>query len=260
MFELHHWYGTRKVMELLTEIQTVHGDAGGSTSSSRGGPGAILASSIHFATPEMSDEESDEDFVSNMDDSSEGSDSSYFVPESQMRRGFLLPAPALIPELSSVGSHFHTLHLDDIEGEPREGFGGGGEDYDIDGGAEFRVRHRFSTREAVHMGVNNYNIRRASEYRMVDSDPYKYVCRCKQYNAGYPWSLHNIMGIAYKQGGVDVWGTARLFATINVLRSHAARWQTDMQLHLADNKGQSFRAHSGPAIRSSTELLLYVVL
>ncbi|MED6123812.1 hypothetical protein PIB30_052962 [Stylosanthes scabra] len=171
MFELHRRYGTREVMELLTEMQTVHGDGQGFASSSRGGPGAILASPIHLATPEVSDEDSDEDFVDNMDYSSESSDGSEFVSESQTRRGFLLPAPAPIPDLSSVGSHFHTLHLDDMEEEPREGFGGGGKDYDVDGGREFRVGHRFSIREAVHMGVKNYNIKRASEYRVVESDP-----------------------------------------------------------------------------------------
>ncbi|MED6123128.1 hypothetical protein PIB30_046387 [Stylosanthes scabra] len=262
MFELHRRYGTREVMELLTEMQTVHGDAGGSTSSSQGGPVAIPTSPIHFVTPEVSDEESDEDFVGNMDDSSESSDGSDFVPKSQMRRGFLLPAPAPIPDLSSVGSHFHMLHLDDMEEESMEGFGGGGEDYDIDGEVEFRVGHRFNTQEAVHRGVKNYNIMRACEYRVVKSDPYKYVCRCKQYDAGCTWSLRldNIVGIAYKQGGAEVWGTTRLFGTVNVLRSRAARWQTDMQLHLADNKGQSFRAHSSLAICPSTELLLCAVL
>ncbi|MED6142661.1 hypothetical protein PIB30_115996, partial [Stylosanthes scabra] len=56
--------------------------------------------------------------------------------------------------------------------QPREGFGGGGEDYDVDGGQEFRVGHRFCTREAVQMAVKNYNIRRASEYKVVESDPY----------------------------------------------------------------------------------------
>ncbi|MED6174634.1 hypothetical protein PIB30_070912 [Stylosanthes scabra] len=107
--------------------------------------------------------DSDEDFVGSMDDSSKSSDVLEFVPESQMMRGFFLPAPASIPDLSSVCSHFHTLHLYDMEEELRERFGDGGEDYDVDGGPEFRVGHRFSTREVVHMGVKNYNIRRASE-------------------------------------------------------------------------------------------------
>ncbi|MED6112353.1 hypothetical protein PIB30_060918 [Stylosanthes scabra] len=46
MFELHRWYGSRDVIELLIEMQTVNVDAGGSTSSSRGGPGAIIAAPI----------------------------------------------------------------------------------------------------------------------------------------------------------------------------------------------------------------------
>ncbi|MED6187519.1 hypothetical protein PIB30_077207, partial [Stylosanthes scabra] len=71
LFELHRRYGIREVMELLTEMQTMRGDDGGSASSSQGSPGAVLASPIHFATSEVSDEEFDEDFVGNVDDSSE---------------------------------------------------------------------------------------------------------------------------------------------------------------------------------------------
>ncbi|MED6203810.1 hypothetical protein PIB30_003101 [Stylosanthes scabra] len=70
-----------------------------------------------------------------------------------------------------------------------EGFGGGGDYYDVDRGEEFRVGHRFSKREAVHLGVKNYNIRRASKYRVVESDPYKYVCRCKRGEGGCPWYI-----------------------------------------------------------------------
>ncbi|MED6112494.1 hypothetical protein PIB30_062219 [Stylosanthes scabra] len=222
MFELHCRYGSRDVMELLTEMQTVNVDAGGSTSSFRGGPGAIIAVPIQFANPEVGDDDSDEDFVANTDESSESSDGSEFVPESQARHGFFLPAPSPIPDLSSVGSHFHTLNLDDMVEEQREGFGGGGEDYDLDEASEFWVGHRFST---VPM-----------------------VTACSPVNES--WIL----------GGAEVWGTARLFGTVNVLRSRSVRRQTDLQLHPADNKGQSFRAHSGLAIRPSTELLFHAVL
>ncbi|MED6138442.1 hypothetical protein PIB30_074259 [Stylosanthes scabra] len=95
MFELHRRYGSREVMELLTETETVNVDAAGPSSSSR-----------------------------------------EFVPESQARQGFLLPAPSPIPDLSSVDSHFYTLNLDDMTEVQREGFGGGGEDYDLDGGSK----------------------------------------------------------------------------------------------------------------------------
>ncbi|MED6193769.1 hypothetical protein PIB30_022690 [Stylosanthes scabra] len=235
-------------MELLTEMETVNVDAAGPSSSSRGGPGAMIAAPIQIATSEGGDDDSDEDFVGNMDESSESSDGSEFVPESQARQGFLLPAPSPIPDLSSVGSHFLTLNLDDMTEVQREGFGGGGEDYDLDGGSEFQIGHRFSTREAVHMAVKNYNIRRASEYRVVESDPVPMVAACGPANES--WIL----------GGAEVWWTARLFGTVNVLRSRSVRRQTDLQLHLADNKGQSFRAHSGVAICPSTELLLHAVV
>ncbi|MED6184401.1 hypothetical protein PIB30_047148 [Stylosanthes scabra] len=99
--------------------------------------------------------DSDEDFFGDTEESSESSDGTEFVPESQCKRDFLLPAPAPIPDLSSVSSHFQTLYLDDMGEQPREGFGGGGEDYDVDGGQEFRVGHRFCTKEAVQMAVKN---------------------------------------------------------------------------------------------------------
>ncbi|MED6139913.1 hypothetical protein PIB30_088391 [Stylosanthes scabra] len=95
MFELHRRYGSR---------EQVH--------QAQGGHDAIIAAPIRIATPEGGDDDSDEDFVSNTDESSESSDGSEFVPESQARQGFLLPAPSPIPDLSSVGSHFHTLNLE----------------------------------------------------------------------------------------------------------------------------------------------------
>ncbi|MED6148468.1 hypothetical protein PIB30_053453 [Stylosanthes scabra] len=52
MFELHRRYGSREVMELLTEMETVNVDAAGPLSSSRGGPGAIIAAPIRIATSE----------------------------------------------------------------------------------------------------------------------------------------------------------------------------------------------------------------
>ncbi|MED6155341.1 hypothetical protein PIB30_004357 [Stylosanthes scabra] len=174
LFDLHRRYGTRKAMELLTEMQSMTEVVGGSSSSN----GVIPCSPIHCPAPKVpilmdgnSGEDSEEEFVPDIEESSESSVGSEFVPESQSRRGFLLLALAPILDLSSVNSHFHTLHLEDMDEEPIEGFGGGGDYYDVDGGEEFRVGHRFSKREVVHLGVKNYNIRRASEYRVVESDP-----------------------------------------------------------------------------------------
>ncbi|MED6147224.1 hypothetical protein PIB30_042101 [Stylosanthes scabra] len=135
LFDLHRRYGTREVMELLTEMQSMPEVVGGSSSSNC----VIPCSPIHCPALEVpmlmdgnSGEDSDEEFVPDIEEIRESSDSSEFVPESQSRRGFLLPAPAPIPNLSSVNSHFHTLHLEDMDEEPMEGFGGGGDYYDVE--------------------------------------------------------------------------------------------------------------------------------
>ncbi|MED6206489.1 hypothetical protein PIB30_027287, partial [Stylosanthes scabra] len=47
-------YGTREVMELLTVIQTMHGDVGGPLCSTGGAVDVIPCSSIHFVAPEVS--------------------------------------------------------------------------------------------------------------------------------------------------------------------------------------------------------------
>ncbi|MED6206934.1 hypothetical protein PIB30_031276 [Stylosanthes scabra] len=92
-------YGPREVMELLTEMQTVDGDVGGPSSSTGGEAGVIPCSPIHFTAPdasmqlELNSEGLDEDFVWNGYDSSESSDGSEFVLESQCRRDYLLQAP-----------------------------------------------------------------------------------------------------------------------------------------------------------------------
>ncbi|MED6126320.1 hypothetical protein PIB30_077345 [Stylosanthes scabra] len=116
-FGLQRRYGPREVMELLTKMQTVDANVGGPSSSVRGPADVIPCSLIHFAAPGAamqlelnSDEGSDEDFVSDTDDSSESSDDTEFVPESQCRKDFLLPELVPILDLSSVSSHFHTLH------------------------------------------------------------------------------------------------------------------------------------------------------
>ncbi|MED6122817.1 hypothetical protein PIB30_043497 [Stylosanthes scabra] len=56
--------------------------------------------------------------------------------------------------------------------KPREKFvgssddiGGEGDNYDLDGGVELRVEYMFCSRDAVHIGVKNYGIRRAADYK-----------------------------------------------------------------------------------------------
>ncbi|MED6140829.1 hypothetical protein PIB30_097171 [Stylosanthes scabra] len=147
MFELHRLYGSREVMELLTEMEIVNVDAVGPSSSSRGGPGAIIAAPIRIAT-------------------SEGVRGVMTILTKTLSATRMSQAKALMAQ--NLSRNLRRGRMTEVQ---REGFGGGGEDYDLDGGSEFQIRHRFSTREAVHMAVKNYNIRRASEYRVVESDP-----------------------------------------------------------------------------------------
>ncbi|MED6199572.1 hypothetical protein PIB30_077187 [Stylosanthes scabra] len=133
MFELHRRYGPRQVMELLFETRDmVHSEAG--PSSAQAAPaGPIAAAPIWIATPDVSvdidsstEEGSDGDYQEETDESSDSFDEADIVCETQVGRRFLLPAPAAIPDLASVSSHFHTLNLDAMEEKPREGHGGGG--------------------------------------------------------------------------------------------------------------------------------------
>ncbi|MED6205441.1 hypothetical protein PIB30_017666 [Stylosanthes scabra] len=154
MFDLHRQYDPRQVMELLFETRDVIRSEAGPSGTWAGPMGAIVVPPLRIATPDVFDEAD-------------------FVDETQVGRRFLLPAPAAIPDLASVSSHFHTLNLDAMQEEPREVHGGGGNDYlNLDGGEEFRIGHRFSCRGVVHMAVKNYNIRRALEYRVRESDQY----------------------------------------------------------------------------------------
>ncbi|MED6195097.1 hypothetical protein PIB30_034837 [Stylosanthes scabra] len=177
MFELHQRYDPRQVMELLVETRdAIHSEACQ--------VGAIAPPLQRIATPDVSmdmdsgsDDGSDGDYLGESEESTDSFDEAEYVEESQVGRMFLLPAPAAIPDLASVSSHFHMLNLDAMQEEPREAHGGGGNDYlNLDDGEEFRVGHRFSCREAVHMAVKNYNIQRAAEYRVKEFDQNKYVC------------------------------------------------------------------------------------
>ncbi|MED6164152.1 hypothetical protein PIB30_086928, partial [Stylosanthes scabra] len=201
MFELHRRYDPRRVMKFLFETRDMVRCEAGPSSAQAAPVGPIAAAPLRIATPDVSvdidsssEEGADGDYQGETDESSDSFDEADFVDETQVGRSFLLPASAAILDLASVSTHFHTLNLDAMEEEPREGHGGGGDDYaNLVGGEEFRVGHRFSCREAVQMAVKNYNIRRAAEYRVLESDQYKYVCRCKQHEAGCLWRVRVAM-------------------------------------------------------------------
>ncbi|MED6170579.1 hypothetical protein PIB30_032382 [Stylosanthes scabra] len=249
MFELHQRYASRS--------------EAGPSSTWAGQLGLIAAPPLRIATPSVSMEMdsgseggSSEDYQEETEESTDSFDEAEYVDESQVDRMFLLPASAPIPESSSVSSHFHSLHLDAIHEEPREAHGGGGNDYlNLDGGEEFRVGHRFSCREAVHMEMKNYDIRRAAEYRVLESDQNKYVCRCKQHDSGCPWRVR----VAFR-GNKEVRGATLMSCPVNVSRSRVAGQQSDMSVHITDNQVESVCGYCSVAKRNSTEIPLQALL
>ncbi|MED6137842.1 hypothetical protein PIB30_068824, partial [Stylosanthes scabra] len=133
MFDLHRRYDPRQVMELLYETRDVIRSEADPSSAMPASVGPIAAAPLQVATPDVSvdmdsgsGEGSDGEYLGETDESSDSFDEAEFVDETQVGRRFLLPAPAPIPDMASVSSHFHTLNLDAMEEEPREGHGGGG--------------------------------------------------------------------------------------------------------------------------------------
>ncbi|RYR05548.1 hypothetical protein Ahy_B06g085408 isoform F [Arachis hypogaea] len=178
IFDIHRRIVVEQVMELSAEVG--HSGCGGSIHSTYVQDNRPLAPpSIHVAIPvndaKEGEEELDDDYVANSadSDSSDGGDEDEFVPETP---------------LSAVPSHYHSLDMDAMH--ERTSFSNTGEeDYNLDGGVEFRVGHMFRSREAVLQGVKNYNIRRSAEYRVIKSDRLKYHVQCRQADNGCQWSL-----------------------------------------------------------------------
>ncbi|MED6152642.1 hypothetical protein PIB30_093991 [Stylosanthes scabra] len=100
----------------------------------------------------------------------------------------ILPAPLPIPDLADVPSYFQQLDIDErfVEDPTMESVA---VEYNTDEEAEFMVGHRMRNCDTVLMAVKNYSIRRNTEYRFVESDRFKYHCRCKHYTAGCPWMI-----------------------------------------------------------------------
>ncbi|XP_057756387.1 uncharacterized protein LOC130975643 [Arachis stenosperma] len=138
------------------------------------------------------EEELDEDYVADTadDDLSDSGDEDECVSETPVQTVVchVLPPPHPILALSAVPSHYHSLDLDAMH-ERTLFLDTGEEDYNLDGGVEFHVGHKFRSREAVLQGVKNYNIRRSAEYRVIESDRLKYHVQCRQAENGCQWSL-----------------------------------------------------------------------
>ncbi|XP_057740503.1 uncharacterized protein LOC130957673 [Arachis stenosperma] len=195
MFDIHGRIMCERVMELSAEVG--HGGSGSSVHETYVQDDRPLAPPpIHVAIPEHEgeegEEESDEDYVADSVDSesSDGGDEDEFVPETPAgaMRCHVLPPPHPIPALSAVPSYYHSLDLDAMH--ERTLVSDSCEvDYNLDGGVEFWVGHRYRNREEVLQGVKNYNIHRSAEHRVIESPRLKYHVQCRQADSGCQWSL-----------------------------------------------------------------------
>ncbi|RYR51905.1 hypothetical protein Ahy_A06g026855 isoform B [Arachis hypogaea] len=195
MFDIHGRIMCEQVMELSAEVG--HSGSGSSAKDTYVQDDRPLAPPpIHVTIPENeaeeSEEESDEEYVVDSGDSksSDGGDKDEFVPETPAGAvpRHVLPPPHPILALSAVPSHYHSLDPDAMyERIPVSDTCG--VDYNLDDGVEFRIGHRFKSREAVLQGVKNYSIRRSTEYQVIESDQLKYHVQYREADSGCQWSL-----------------------------------------------------------------------
>ncbi|RYR66738.1 hypothetical protein Ahy_A03g012798 isoform D [Arachis hypogaea] len=178
MFDIHGRIMSEQVMELSAEVG--HGGSGSSAQDTYVQDNRPLAPPpIHITIleneAEEGEEESDEDYVADSGDSesSDDNDEDEFVPET----------PAGV-----VPSHYHSLDLDAMH-ERISVSDTCGVDCNLDSGVEFRVGHRFRSREAVLQGLKNYSICRSAEFRVIECDRLKYHVQCRQADSGCKWSL-----------------------------------------------------------------------
>ncbi|XP_057734784.1 uncharacterized protein LOC130950289 [Arachis stenosperma] len=183
MIDIHGRIMCEQVMELSAEVG--HGGSGGFAHETYVQDDRPLAPPpIHVVIPEHEaeegEEDSDEDYVVDSGDSesSDSGDGDEFLPETPVGAvpRHVLPPPYPISALSAVPSHYHSLDLDAMH-ERIPICDTYGMDYNLDGSVEFRVRHRFRSREAVLQGMKNYSIRMNAEYRVIESDRLKEVRR-----------------------------------------------------------------------------------
>ncbi|RYR53255.1 hypothetical protein Ahy_A06g028268 isoform A [Arachis hypogaea] len=146
MFDIHGRIMVEQVMELSAEVG--HSGGGSSVHSTYVQDDRPLAPPpIHVVIlvneAEEGEEVLDEDYVANSADSdlSDSGDEDECVLETpvQIVARHVLPPPLPIPTLSAISFHYHSLDLDAMY-ERTPFLDTGEEDYNLDGGVEFRCR------------------------------------------------------------------------------------------------------------------------
>ncbi|RYR13961.1 hypothetical protein Ahy_B04g070685 isoform A [Arachis hypogaea] len=82
-------------------------------------------------------------------------------------------------------NHFTRLNLDAMASDWSFTQGG----LEEDPSKEFEVGQQFENKEEVMLAVKQYSIRRATEYKIVESDHWRYNAQCIQFGSGCNWSI-----------------------------------------------------------------------
>ncbi|RYR50114.1 hypothetical protein Ahy_A07g036689 isoform A [Arachis hypogaea] len=61
--------------------------------------------------------------------------------------------------------------------------------YGLTGERELELRLKFLNKDAAMLAIKNYNIRRSEEFKVVESDHTRYVCRCKLFGDQCCWMV-----------------------------------------------------------------------
>ncbi|RYR21417.1 hypothetical protein Ahy_B03g066701 [Arachis hypogaea] len=61
--------------------------------------------------------------------------------------------------------------------------------YGLTGEMELEVGLKFLSKDAAMLAIKNYNIRRSAEFKVVESDHTRYVCRCKLFGDQCCWMV-----------------------------------------------------------------------
>ncbi|RYR43642.1 hypothetical protein Ahy_A08g040046 isoform N [Arachis hypogaea] len=184
MFSYHRSIGSIYSMELCVKLQ----DVGGSSSSSNNVE-EMRNSGAGEGIPFLDTDSSEEDEIEN--DSGEEAE---LVPETQPVQGERV-IPSVVEPVNvarvgalSSGTPDHYLHLSlgpmnstNVEDIPSN--------YGLTGEMELEVGMKFVNKDAAMLAVKNYNIRRSGEFKVVESDHSRYVCRCKLFGDQCSWMV-----------------------------------------------------------------------
>ncbi|RYR59431.1 hypothetical protein Ahy_A05g025317 isoform D [Arachis hypogaea] len=180
MFSYHRSIGSIYSLELCLNFQ----DIGGSSSSSNNVEGVRNRPADDFGLvrdTNTSDEDEIEDF---------SGDDPEVVPETQPLHGDAVPPIRVEPEgggvSSSTPAHYISLNLGAMHSTNAEERPSS---YPLSGEMELEIGLKFLNRETAMLAVKNYNIRRSAEYKVVESDQSRYVCRCKHFGDQCRWMV-----------------------------------------------------------------------